>query len=345
MLTGVRIALAVACAVSAAALSAAADKPRVTMEVVTRKGLAPTAAQQWYQTLSGLGVDSLRIHADTGGAETGVTNTGSAAAPAYKVVGIVSADNNLYVPGGVFGPRDVGKLRKWLDELRDEGVEGVTQSRSAFGLLPRQLQQIHDELKRPLGFSTKGMSAAAAVGQISKGLRTPVVLEAGASRALSAVTLEDELKELSRGTALAAIARPAGLVLRPARTGAGLEYRIERPQEGEEVWPIGWPPEKRHSETLPTLFEMLNVEIKQISVSEALAAIEGRLEVPFVFDRNAMALYRVDPATAPADVPAKRMSYSMVLRRVLSQAKLRYELRIDDAQKPFLWITTVKRAP
>ena len=39
------------------------------------------------------------------------------------------------------------------------------------------------------------------------------------------------------------------------------------------------------------------------------------------------------------------MSYSQVLRKILSQAKLRYELRVDDADKPFLWITTVKPAP
>ena len=38
------------------------------------------------------------------------------------------------------------------------------------------------------------------------------------------------------------------------------------------------------------------------------------------------------------------MSYSQALRRVLSQAKLKYELRVDEADKPFLWITTIKPA-
>ena len=45
---------------------------------------------------------------------------------------------------------------------------------------------------------------------------------------------------------------------------------------------------------------------------------------------------------APADVPDGRMSYSQTLRRVLSQAKMKYDLRVDEAEKPFLWITTVK---
>ena len=64
-----------------------------------------------------------------------------------------------------------------------------------------------------------------------------------------------------------------------------------------------------------------------------------------MFDRNAMALHQADPTTVTADVPGKRMSYSQVLRKILSQAKLKYELRVDDAERPFLWITTTKPAP
>jgi hypothetical protein len=58
-----------------------------------------------------------------------------------------------------------------------------------------------------------------------------------------------------------------------------------------------------------------------------------------------MALHGADPATAPAEVPGRRMSYSQVLNRVLGQAGLRYELRVDENEKPLVWITTVKRAP
>jgi hypothetical protein len=275
----------------------------------------------------------------------GITTQGGKAAPSYKVVGILASDNVLYLPGGSFAPRDTGKLRKWLDELRAGGAEGVTQPRAAFGLSPRKLQEINDDLKRPVAFTTKGMSAAAAVGQIAKGLRNPIAYEGGATRALAEVTLVDEFKDLARGTALAAIVRPAGLIVRPAETGARLEYRVERPQAGGETWPIGWPPKQRRGEALPMLFELLNVEIKEIPVSEALAAIQARLEVPFLFDRNAMALHGVDPAKIPSDVPEKRMSYSQVLRKLLSQARLSYDLRVDDADKPFLWITTVKPAP
>lgn len=335
--------LAITCAAHSIA---AADKPRVSFELITRTGLSPTAPQQWYQALSELGISGLRIRSGTGSDEMDIRNQGTAAAPAYRVVGILAADNVLYVPGGKFALSDVGKLRKWLDELRDQGADGVTQPRTAFGLTPRQLQEVHDDLKPAVDFSTVGMGAAAAVARIAAGLRLPLKLEPGASAALAAVQLTDELEGLSCGTALAAAARPAGLVLLPRREPGGtLEYRLGMPPAGSEAWPVGWKPEQQPREMLPELFELLNVEIQEIPVSEAVATVAGRLEVPVLYDRNAMALHGADPATTQAAVPSGRMSYSQVLGKVLLQARLKYELRLDEADKPFVWITTVKPAP
>ncbi len=55
-----------------------------------------------------------------------------------------------------------------------------------------------------------------------------------------------------------------------------------------------------------------------------------------------LALHGVDPETIPAELPSKRISYSQTLGRVLGQAKLKYELRVDEAEQPFLWVTTFK---
>jgi hypothetical protein len=41
-------------------------------------------------------------------------------------------------------------------------------------------------------------------------------------------------------------------------------------------------------------------------------------------------------------VPGKRAIYAILLRQVLFQGQLKYSLRVDDAGKPLIWITTVK---
>jgi hypothetical protein len=323
----------------------AAAAPRVSLEIITRPSIPPTAPQQWLEALSSLGFTGLQIRSGSEGDKPEVESTGTAAAPAYRVVGILAADNMLHVPGGKFGMRETGRLRKWMQDLGNDGVEGVTQERMAFGLTPSQVEQVLADLRQPVGFSTLNMPATEAIQKISRRLRLPLQIDPGSSTALARVKVADELKDLTCGTALAAIVRPAGLVLQPRREGATTGYRITKPVKGQDMWPVGWPLKKRAADELPVLFEMLNVEIADIPVSEAIDAIQGRLGAPLVYDRTAMAMHGADPTTAPAAVPAKRMSYSQVLGKTLAQAKLRYEVRIDDADRPFSWITTMKRAP
>ena len=119
--------------------------------------------------------------------------------------------------------------------------------------------------------------------------------------------MTDELQGVSGGTVLAAIVRPAGLVLVPERPrGDEFRYRLTRAQAGREAWPVGWKPKQDKLKVLPDLFERLNVEMSEIPVSEAAEAIGGRLKVPLVYDYNSMAQFDIDPTKTDANVPAKR---------------------------------------
>lgn len=329
--------------VGCGAVSAAGPKPRVSIEILTRPNLPLTASQQWYKVLTEAGIDGLQIRAGNGREQVSIAEQGTSRAPEYRVVGILAADNSLHLPGGKFAVGDVGRLRKWLDNLGDQGADGVTQPRSAFGLVAKQLEQVHDDLKKPVEFSTQGIAAAKAVREVGRQLKYTLLVDETAKGALADTKVVDELQGVSSGTALAAMLRPAGLVLEPVRPpGEELRYRIGKAVAGRESWPIGWKPAAAANKTLPDLFEFLNVEIKEIPVAEALEAIQSRLKVPFLCDHNAMALHSVDLAGVEADVPSKRLTYSLVLNKILMQARAKYELRVDEAEKPFVWITTVK---
>jgi hypothetical protein len=329
------------------AVAGGADKPaakaRVSLELVTEKGLPVTGTQQWYQVLTDVGVTNLRIRSANGGDETGIEKHGTKEAPSYQVVGIVKADNTLYLPGGKFTTRDAARLKKWLADLSDLGSEGVTQPKSAFGMTPSQILDVNDDLKKPVAVATKDMPAAQAMEKIAAGLKHGFEIDAAARQALAGTKVEEDLIGLSSGTAVAVILRPAGLVLSPERPAGGtIQYRVSKPAAGRESWPIGWKLEDSDRKVLPKLFEMINVEIDETPVSDAVAALESRLKIPFLWDHNALALHGIDPAKVEAKLPAKKLSYSLILQRVLSQAKLKKELRVDEAGRPFLWITTIK---
>src|SRR5207253_3042149 len=95
------------------------------------------------------------------------------------------------------------------------------------------------------------------------------------------------------------------------------------------------------AKALPQMFEMLNVEIEEMPVDEVLEPIGERLKRPVLYDRNAIALHSLD-LSKKVSMPGKKSSYSQILRKVLFQAGLQFELRHDEAGQKFLWITSVK---
>ncbi len=321
----------------------ASAAPRVSLELATEKGFPITGSQQWSKLLTDLGISNFRIRSATGSDHPVIEQLGDDASPSYRVVGILTSGNVLVVPGGKFSTRDAGAIRNWLSNLADQGEAGVTERRGAFGLLRKQLAEVHDDLKQPIEFSTRDMPIAEALAKLEPQLKFPFVIDVVAKPELNDVKVEENLSGISAGTAIAAMLRPAGLVLSPERPpGGALQYRIAQPVTGREAWPIGWPPEKKPIEVLPDLYEFINVEIRETPVKEAVDAIAERLKVPFLYDRNAMALHEIDLEQVNATVPSKRSTYSLILQKVLLQAKMKPELRLDEADKPFYWITSVK---
>jgi hypothetical protein len=338
------ILLALAASFALTSTAHGAAPPRVEFEIVTEQGLPPTTTQKWYQLLTDLKVAGLRIRGETGADQPKIDETGAGDRRVFRVTGRIDARGVLVLPGGRFTTADGPKLARWLQELRNNSVEGVTQPREAFGLTPGQLAEVTKDLMRPLAFSTKGVKPLDAVEKILQSLQIRAIVDHQTRQALLADDpVRDELVGLSSGTALAAILRPAGAALTPLKPdGEPVQYRLIPAQNAGQVWPIGWPPQQPRGKMAPKLIELLNAEIDGVSAGEAIEAIRGRLGLPLLFDHNNMVRHRIDLTTLVA-VPAKKTYYGKVLDQVLFKVGLKYELRVDENEKPFLWISTVKR--
>ena len=317
--------------------------PRVTFELVTEAGFPLGGEQRWIRVLSGLDQSGIRVRAGRPGDKIDITNRGTEAFPSYHVVGILSATNKLELTGAVFSLRDGAKIAQWTEQLREGGVDGLTAERVAFGLTPDQLVSFHDALAKPIAFKTKGVRAGDVARKIVSSLNVPFSVEAQARRAFSRnEAVLDELSGLSTGTSLAATLRPLGLVMSPRKAAGGqIELLISDVREVEESWPIGWPPQEPAHKAAAELYERLPAaEIADRPLSEALEAIGGRLETPFLFDHNGMARQQIDPAAKNVTFKRKeRVAYLRVLDNVLFQARLKSEVRLDEAGRPFLWIS------
>jgi hypothetical protein len=320
-----------------------AAEGRIELELVTVGDFPFEQTRDWSMMLQKLNVDGVRIRAGTDDDRPEIENVGSEKSPVYKVKGLLTPGGNLILPSGKFKLGDRAALGQWMEKLKSGGTDALTSKPGAFGLLPKQLAAVHEALAGSVDFSTAGGKPRELVDKITDKLSLKVNLDSSADAPLrSDDVFPDELNGISCGTALAAILRPYGLVFVPVKgRGDAIELKITDSRNAEKSWPVGWPTDKGKGELLPDVFKTLSAEVKDTPLSESLTAIKGRVKAPFLIDQNSLARQRVD-LNMKVNLPKANLSYARILDKLLSQAKCKAEMRVDEANKPFLWITTLK---
>ncbi len=320
-----------------AGITSAAEPP-VHLEVALEPGGPIDGSQRWLAELKRLPWASLRLRSAAPGDRPQVERRGTADRPEYRVTALLTARNELSLPNRRFALGDSARLAAWLAELRDS--QPAAEPRGSFGLTAAQLVQLARDLAPATRDSTQGVSAASAVNAIQAECKVPLVITGSARPRLRAATpITDELRGLSQGTVLAATLRPLGLALVPESAAASpVRLQVVVATEAQEAWPIGWPSQQPPPKTLPKLFDSLSIEIVDQPLDRVLAAIQPRLGVPFLIDHNGLAAQAIELDKARVNFPARRASYQRLLDRVLFQARLQMELRVDEAKRPFLWI-------
>ncbi|MHB0958019.1 MAG: hypothetical protein ACYC0X_11110 [Pirellulaceae bacterium] len=320
------------------------SEPPLSLELITLSGFPIDGQRQWMETLKDLGLAHVRIRSGRPDEEPTITNRGTDDEPRYVVVGVLSQDNRLHLPGLTVRSSQRQQLKDWIARVRSGGIDAVTGEAGAFGLTAKQFFALQEVMKPAITFATKGKPVRDVVQQITDTLPVAVEIDAAAAPLVAGRELvPDELQGLSRATALAAAVRPLGLVVTVTGQGqreAGL--RITRASGKEETWPVGIRPTGSPDTLAPALFKFINVDIHDRPLSEALDAIRGRIELPVLFDHSALAKHGID-LQAKVNLPPKKTFYKKIIDDLLFQAMLRSELRVDDADRPFLWITSIKK--
>ena len=324
---------------------AAAAEARVEVELVTSATFPATEQQQWYQLLTELRVDGLRIRKAGAGDQAEVKVAGTKAAPIYRVVGLLTSAGQLELPGGKFSQRDRGGLSKWLAKLRAEGPPSLTGGgTSPFGLSAKQFAAVNADLATRVAFSSKGLKPGELLDKLASALNYPVSVDRTIKQRLTgAEPIGDELEGLTSGTALAYVLRSEGLGLLPRLAGTKKpEYAVIKPDARQTTWPVGWPLEDRKpKDVVPMLFETLNAEIDR-PLTETIEVISERLNVVVLYDHYALARQGIDLTKLDAKFPASKTWYAKIIDRVLHQSGLTGEWRLDDGGKPLLWVTKLK---
>ncbi len=319
----------------------AQKKRYVEIEVVVSRQAPVETQQQWMKLLTDVGADRVRSKTSRYGAKVKVSENESSTSIRVKVEGAIQG-GKLVLPGQSFSMRDKAALTEYVAQLKTDGAEIALSEKKAFGLTSKQLVAVNEALKHPLKSETTGQTASKVVGELMNQLSLRVKMDASAKRAFArSEPIEDELKDFSAGTALAAVARPLGLVMVPKRIGSEISLHLIDYTKADEHWPIGWPAPAIPKRMVPRLFDKFPIEVREFPLDQVLNAIQTRSKVPMLFDYNSMARAGIDLSKTNVTF-AKKSSYAHALGKVLNQAtpRMDYEIRVDENGRPFLWITT-----
>ncbi len=333
--------LAAVCAATLTASASAAG--RVELEIATDAEFPALETQNWYRLFDELKLGSVRIRGGRATDTAKIVTAGTKAAPVYRITGTLNARGELVLPGGKFTLRDGAKLAAYIKDIQTAGPPEARPKITAFGLTTEQFAGLRKDLARPVRFSTKGKPRAEVMEKLAGELSTEMALEAGVRDALKeAGNLTEDLEGLATGTALALLLRPAGLGLAPRPSGGKVRLEVRSGLTEKDAWPIGLSAQDQRRKLLPGLFEFLDVEVpKGTPMLEALDAIGKKIGAPILLDHNGLAELDLDLTKATVTVPPSRQAPGVLISKILSGAnpRLRSETRIDENDKPFIWVT------
>lgn len=316
---------------------------RVEFDIQPEQGLNPAVLQQWNAFLGGLGLDGVRIGNAVGGAKVDIETNPGVGGASYRVFGVLTRRSELMIPNGRFALGDRAGLGTWIQNLRTAGPPRAPGEKAPpFGLKPEVLDVVRRDLGRAADFTTLGRTPVEVLNDLGNRVAYPIVAEPTVATTLGrGEKVPGELKGLACGTVTAAVLRREGLSLIPRAGGDGRpEYYITKAARDQDVWPVGWVPERPIPELLPDLFTLRNVQVDDIPASQLLQVVAERLKLPMLFDEQALVLKNLDPSKVKVNIKEGKLGYEAVLDRAMFQASLKHEVRIDDAGRPFLWITS-----
>lgn len=321
--------------------SSARSDGRVELELVTERGVQITAPQEWLQRLADAGVTHVRIRGIGPGDKPRIESVGSEESPAYLVVGLLTGREELILPGGRFTARQMPALRDYIDRLSADGPEAITGETGRFGLTEKQFMDTFADLSQKVEWDTKGQPLAELIQEANKVSKHRWAVDPAADKLLrAAAPAIDDVRDHTLGTGMAMLLRPAGLAMRPTKPrGGAVELRIVAADSEGEVWPVGWKLEKSPRSTVPAMFETINVEVEGYTLAEAIDAIAPRIKLPIRWDHATLAANKIVPTKVDVKLPRARTYYKRIIDLLLSQGRLKGELRVDEAGKVFYWVT------
>jgi hypothetical protein len=325
----------------------------VSIEILTGSSGLVLKLNQWRTVFQNLGV-SVRVRQVVLNERPETRERKQGPLRLVKVVGWLDRSGTLVFASHSFSLNEREKLKEWIDELKAYGAEGSPEGKPAWGLNKTVFIAINKTLSEPVKQDTAGLPLETAISKLELSKQYPLRFSLDArnqlrEKAALKRTVHQNVKTLSKGTALAILLREQEFGFRPLRTPSGsVELVVEPFSKTTDLWPVGWPlPDTLpRFKAFPVLFKITPIAFQDVKLTDLLDSVSAKTGHMIILDRDHLMQKGIDPDKLVVSFPYRKISWALMLRRVTAPHHLRREYRLDEQGHPFIWITTLEfRSP
>ena len=304
-------------------------------------------AQEWGRVFQELGY-SARFREPRAGEAPRIEDRDRDDFLATHVVAAMEANGAIQIGGQKFDIDNTNQLTLALEEIQRHGAKGPPNSSPTWGLTDDQFKEVTRILGVPVENSVELQSSILAIESIGlPGNMRMKFTDAARQQALAkrpdTAPETIELQGFTKGSAIAIVLAQYGLGFRPKFVAPGhYDLEIDRGNEASNLWPIGWKPEQSFSEILPAYFRAIPLDVEDVEVNALVSAIADKLGIPYFSSASVLASKNLDIQSLKYTRKQDRISPARLLTSVGDKFELGFDIRVDEAGKMFLWITTAE---
>lgn len=322
--------------------------PRRTLEVEVLIQSQPSYrinAQEWGRVFQQLGY-SVKFREPRGGESPRIEDQDRDEVLSTRVVAAMAADGTIRIGTQKFDTETTEPLTAALEEIRKHGAKGPPDSSPTWGLTDDQFKDIVQLLAAPVENPVELQSSVLAIESIGlpgnmKMKFTDAAREQALGKKPESVADTIDLKGFTKGSAIAIVLSQYGLGFRPRYVAPGtFDIEIDRGNESSNMWPVGWKPEQSFSEILPAYFRAIPLDVEDVSIDALVSAVSEKIAVPHFSSASALNANGLDIKTLKYTRKNDRIAPARLLTAIGDKMSLGFDVRVDEAGKMFLWVTT-----
>jgi len=326
--------------------------PRRTLEVEVLIQSQPSYrinAQEWGRVFQQLGY-SVKFREPRGGESPRIEDQDRDDILSTRVVAAMAADGTIRVGKQKFDTETTQPLILALEEIRKHGAKGPPNSSPTWGLTDDQFKDVVQLLAAPVESPVELQSSILAIESIGlpgnmKIKFTDAAREKTLGRRPESALEPIELQGFTKGSAIAIVLSQYGLGFRPRYVAPGhFDIEIDRGDESSNMWPVGWKPEQSFSEILPAYFRAIPLDVEDVNINALVGAISEKMAVPYFSSASALTSKGLDINALKYTRKNDRISPARLLTAIGDKMDLGFDVRVDEAGKMFLWVTTADDA-